>query len=193
MFRTITPIFSIILAIVIYFGFTKGVFDDVKAIEAEAKTYEDAIEKGEAYNIEIERNLGIKRSLGPVEMERLNAFVPDRIDEVRLLVDLEAMAKKNKMLIGNLEVTETESAGGGDAGATNAVTAGDFSSLDISFGLIGTYDQFRVMLAEIEKSLTIMEVIDISMSANEGVLQQFDLTVRTYKLNPLESLTQPVI
>ena len=53
---------------------------------------------------------------------------------------------------------------------------------DISFDVIGTYDQFKNFLSEIESSLTFMEVKTISFNATEGAFQQYSVTVQTYAL-----------
>ncbi len=184
MFRTITPIFSIILAIAIYFLFTSEIFVGIKATQVEAEGLEVAVLEVKKFNDELERLLAIKRSMSS-ERDRIEAFVSTETDEVRMLVDLEAMAKRHNMLLGNISVTKAtaETAAPTDVTAmSSGIGLSDFMSTDISFGLIGTYEDFRAILAELERSLVLMEIIDISHTANEGDLQQFDLTVRAYAL-----------
>ncbi len=184
MFRTITPIFSVVLAIAMYFFFTGDIFTEIKTIQAETTEYEVAVQKGIEYNQKLESLLATKRSFSPLDSERVATLVPTDLDEVRVLVDLEAMAQTHKMLLGNIEVENGEVilAGVEEGVSSTEVGMRDFASADISFGLIGTYDQFRALLADIEKSLVLMEITNIDFIATEGSLQQFDVTIRVYSL-----------
>lgn len=186
MFRTITPFFSIILAIAIYFFFSSDIFAEMKLLEAETKEYNEAIANGKQYNQKLESALNTKRAINALEAERINALVSTDVDEVRLLVDLTEIARSHNMLLGNISVEEGESVSDIPAEdmSSNVVTASDFVETSITFGLIGTYEQFKDILADIEKSLTLLEITNIEFAANEGDLQQFNVTVRTFALRP---------
>jgi len=184
MFRTITPILSIAIALFVFFFFVQPRLDTIKLLRAEAQQYEDAVERATELNALLSNLITQKNSINQVNQERLNALIPTEIDEVRLLVDLNEIARSHNMLIGNIQVDQGDSNNSAETESENGgiVDIENFVHSDISFGLIGTYEQFKEMLRDIEQSLIRMEVINITFNAGEGTLQQFDVTVRAYAL-----------
>lgn len=187
MFRVLTPIFSIIIAIAVYFVVTQPMFGEMQIVQDETNQYREAVDKAHLFNQTLQELLTKRKSFGAQEMERLEALVPNSVDEVKLLVDLEAMAERQQMLIGNISVDKPKVPVVRERNPEipTTVTLENLSSIDISFSLIGTYDQFRSMLTDIERSLVLMEVISLSFTASESDLYQFELTVRTHGLPSL--------
>lgn len=186
MFRTLTPIVAILMAVVVYFYYIQPTMDEIQDIEGETDEYVEAVRNAEQFNTRLQTLVQKKNSFSAFEIERLNALVPDTVDEVKLLVDLKEVARAHGMLFGNISVSENE-----DTGGSGEISEGstldferDFVYSDIQFGLIGTYEQFRGALAEIERSLVLLEVVNISFSASEGDLQQYKITARAYALKP---------
>lgn len=186
MIRTITPILSIIIAIVVYFTLIQPKVDEIRIVEAETKEYKAAVEKANELNAKIERLLAQKNSTSPENMERLRMLVPFELDDVRMLVDLKQLATQRKMLFGNVKVKKVDAPSLSTVSAepTQMVSSESFSTADISFSLIGTYEQFKDFMSDIEKSRVLAEVTELKHTATEGDLQQFDLTVRLYALSP---------
>ncbi len=185
MIRTITPILSILAALLIFFFFTKPEFAEVKRVRMEADRYQSAIETAELRNKELEAKITEKQGHPAVDIERLNTLVPSEIDEVKILADLSELARKHNVLFGNVSVMNN------DMKPQSAVADGsqkgnfrDLIATDLQFGLIGTYDQFKAFLADIESSLMLHEITNISFQATEGILEQYGVTVRVYALPP---------
>jgi large-conductance mechanosensitive channel len=189
MIRTITPIFSIIIALLIFFFYAKPEFAVIKSTQGEAEQYNDAAATAAALNSELNALVNKKRSFSAGDLARLDALVPADINEVKILTDLNEIARTHNMLFGNIDVknsdTEVSSANQAEApGQKVAYT--DFVTSDITFSLIGTYEQFKAFLADVEKSLVLLEVLDIEFTAGEGNLQQYTLTVRSFSLPPTQ-------
>lgn len=189
MIRTITPIFSIIIALVIFFFYAKPEFVEIKTTQGEAEEYTEAAATAEALNTEIGALLKKKRDFSSADLERLDALVPTAINEVTILTDLNEIARTHSMLFGNIDV-ENSDAGisasnqvippDGKTGQSVAYT--DFVTSKITFSLIGTYEQFKAFLADVEKSLVLLEATNIKFTAGDGNLQQYDMTVIAFSL-----------
>jgi len=184
MIRTITPIFSIIIALVVFFFFVKPMFAEIQQIQGETDQYQQAVGKATELNQLLTALVSKKRSYSAEEIERLEALVPQSVDEVKILADLNELAKSHSMLFGNIKVTSRDEvvSTGEQTAPSQTVSYDDFVTSDITFGLIGTYEQFKAMLSDLEKSLVLMEITNITLSASDGPLQQFELTVRAYSL-----------
>jgi len=193
MIRTITPIFSIIIAFIIFFFFAKPEFAVIKATQGETEQYNDAAETAAALNSELDALVDKKRSFSAGDLERLDVLVPADINEVTILTDLNEIARTHNMLFGNVDVenSDKENAASGQAVTPSGdvgqrVTYTDFQVSDITFSLIGTYEQFKAFLGDVEKSLVLLEVLDIEFTVGEGNLQQYTMIVRAFSLPPTQ-------
>lgn len=182
MFRTLTPIFCIVIAIAIFFFFTQPMFAEIQAVQNETSEYREAVENARLFNQTLQELVNARNSFSASELDRLESLIPASVDDIRLLVDLEALAEEHEMLIGNITVNNSSNSGQSQGGTGQATSLEELAYVDISFGLIGDYEQFRALLADLEKSLYRLEVMSIAFSAGDEDLQQYDLTVRSYAL-----------
>jgi Tfp pilus assembly protein PilO len=191
MMRTTTPFFSIIIALVIFFMYTKPLFVGIESIDAERGTYEQAIEKAEELSRQLTAKLTLKRSHDSADIERLDILVPAEIDEVKILADLNKLATDRNMLFGNVDVENDQAAGNSpnqseEVEHSQKLAYGDIENTSITFSLIGTYEQFKSFVADLERSLVLMEITKIGFEAGEGDLQQFEVTISAFALPSFE-------
>ncbi len=187
--RTITPIFSIIIALLIFFFFAQPKFAEINATQNESLQYQNAAAKAQELNAELSAKLTEKRAYPVEALEKLDALVPESIDEIKILNDLNEIAKSHNMLFGNVSVSAADefsnSEGVGEITA-QTVNYADLITTDISFSLIGSYEQFKAFLNDIEQSLVMLEVLNISFSTGESALQQYEISARVFSLPPIE-------
>lgn len=202
MFKTLIPIVGILVAVGIFFTYVEPTFREIQLIQAETTEYADAAE----HAAELQRRvaeLKAERDAIPLsDLERLEALVPDRIDEVAFLVDLTALMQGHGLSLRDVQV-------GGDvpAGSAAAVARGDrededdavalppeeggvagavnnqYSTLDIFFSASGSYEGLRGLLADLEESLTLLDVIRIEFMRPQEGPDVYALGVRLYGLN----------
>ena len=187
MFKSLVPTLSIIVSLVLFIFVAKPQFNEAQTINADYTEYQDTIQKYEEFNAEINALKSKKNDIRISDRERIDAIIPSSIDNPRMLVDLEAMAKKHSLLFGNIKTdkgTENVNAQTSNKSTTPEAQNNENRLItnDISFDVIGTYDQFKNFLSEIESSMTLMEVKTISFTATEGAFQQYSVTVQTYAL-----------
>jgi hypothetical protein len=182
MIRTLTPFLSLIIAVLLYLFFTDAQYQEIKNIQASIKEYNIAYERYNDFSGILNEKYSAVTSRSVFESERLDTMVPKTIDDSKIIVDLEAMAKRHRLLFGNIATEQTELSLEKDGADTPVGGEDELQTTNVSFGVIGTYGQFKNFLKELESSLTIYEVVDITFDVEEGIFQQFDVTVRTYAL-----------
>lgn len=187
MFKSLIPTLSITIAIVLFIFVSQPQFATISTLNQEISAYKDTTKRYQEFNAELSALMSTKNNIRISDRERIDTMIPTSIDNTRLLVDIEAMAKRNSLLFGNITI-ET-GANNFDIKKSNEnvsdTQASNHSTLvtnDISFEVIGTYEQFKSFLSEIESSLTLMEVIKISLKAQNGTFQKYAITVQTYAL-----------
>lgn len=182
MTRILTPILSILIALAIFFLFTQSIIADIRTTQSETKEYRDAVANAAKFNQKLNELVQRAHSFSAQDVERLETLTPKSVNEVKLLVDLEEMIRSHGMFLGNISVSESTEKEVRSDTKPGITYEEDFIPSDVSFTLIGTYDQFRGLLADIERSLVLMDVTHLKFSAKEGALQQYEVTIRTYAL-----------
>lgn len=184
MMRTLTPLLSIIVAIVLIVFFAMPQYTEIKGIQTEIEKHKEAIRKYNEFTDELTRKLSIKTSRNVTQNEQLDKVVPESIDDTKILVDLEALAKLHNLLFGNISVlkSDTQLKHTSETAVVGEGQSDELNTVDISFDVLGTYDQFKQFILDLEKSSTLFEVTKISFDASDSPYQQISLTVRVYSL-----------
>lgn len=186
MIRTLTPILSVIIAVILFIFFTQTQLDEIKSLQKQTASYVTATEKYNEFRAILQQKLSIKNNRSTYDNERLDILAPVLLDSTLILINLEKIAKTHNLLLGNVTVK------GEDVLVSNtdnevAFENSELQTVDISFEIIGSYDQFKSFLRDLEKSLSLFEVTEIKYTVTEdGPFQQFALTVRSFALPALQ-------
>lgn len=196
MFRTLLPLFALIVAIAVFFTYIKPTFEHVKVLEDEAAEYANAVEKAEVLRTALAELIEERNNISRFDLERLEIMLPDRIDEVEFLIALDSLAKTHGLQLSNIGITS----GGAEnpeevLGIESEVRersargekVGDTLPFDIGFVVTGSYDQFRGFLSALEQSLNFVEVTGLTFSGSEGreTPMQFRVSLRAFTLAPI--------
>lgn len=187
MMRSLTPILSLIVSVVLFVFFVQPRYVEVQHIRAEIDKHIKAVATYNEFKNKLASKLDIKTSRTAAQNEQLDKLVPEKVDDTKLLVDLETLSQSHNLLFGNIDVSKSDiglkqsSNNSGNTGAVN-LESNNLSTVDISFDVIGTYDQFKQFILDLERSNTLFEVVELSFDSSDTPYQQFSLTVRVYTL-----------
>lgn len=188
MIKTILSLIGLAAAAGIFFFFTQPQYDTIRALESEVDQYDQALERSSELQ-KIKQSLISRRNAFNLEdVNRLQKLLPDHVDNVRLVLDLDNLAARHGMAIQNVVTSNpvaVRSSGGAIADA--AGTRQKYDSLTLQFRTQGTYENFVAFLRDLETSLRIVDLVDLSLVQVPGSvagepLYRFELTIRTYWL-----------
>ncbi len=199
MFKALTPIIGIIIAVGLFFTYIQPTFTEVKAIQDETAQYAEAITKATELQGRINKLKQEQQSISPANLERLEAMLPNRVDEVAVLGDMDALAASHHLVLADIKVgTQKKDEGAQQPGSAPGVPAngdtptaevpiqGQYITLDIDFSVKGSYDDFRAFLQDVERSLVFMEIHKISFtqssSNSESNSGSFTMSIRLFSL-----------
>lgn len=185
--RFATPIVLIIVSIGLFFGFVNKGFKEKVQLEEQVSVYKDAIEKAKQLKAKQEELDGKRLSIGSVNLKNLEKLLPDNVDTVRTIMDLNGIAEDNGILLKSIKISDSK------AEESSKVTAGgpttdvvkklDYESESISFDVNTTYEKFVSFLLDLEESLRILDVTNITLKLpKEGTGYDFSVTAVTYWL-----------
>ncbi|MFQ5540901.1 MAG: type 4a pilus biogenesis protein PilO [Candidatus Paceibacteria bacterium] len=179
--RTALPILFIIIAGGIFFGFIDPAFDRVQALRAEEAKFDQALTRSRELQEVRDQLLSRYNTFSPADIERLERLLPDNVDNVRMVLDFDALASQYGMRLRNIALSTDEGrAERGQVGASGEA----YQSVVLSFSVTGSYDAFRSFLEDLEQSLRLVDVSAISFSAAQSGLYDYSVSVKTYWLKP---------
>lgn len=185
----ITPIILILTSVGLFFGYINPTYTamtgsadiaskSIQELQSEENDYKDALNK--TREIELVRGglLSKFNALKDSDKEKIAKLLPDHIDSVRLIIDMNNIAAKYGMSLTNLVLTasgvlpvvKATTAGnatptaGGATGAPTFVGPDErqYDSIKLGFTVTGTYDNFIQFLKEIEESLRVVDITSLS-------------------------------
>jgi hypothetical protein len=175
-----TNIVLVLLAIALFYAYTSPQYQEVKALRASAGEYQDVLDN--VSNIAAARDalLVDYQSIPRNQVERMSKMIPDTVDTVRLALDLDTIASRYGITLKDVKV-DTK----GDPNSALAVLPNNSVSYEkamVTFSFISNYDNFIRFLADLERSLRLMDVKSVFFATTEGGLYEHKMVVETYWL-----------
>lgn len=208
-FQAGIQIILIVTAVVIVFAVIKPKFDSIQQTQAEALSYQRAVDNIGQYNVRLQELTNQAKAISAEDLSALYRYLPEKVDTVAVGRDIYNIADKNGLLLlevvakeGAEVVTETEAAPLVDPSVMNegdptmGTDGGIFmegqparqSSVLMSHSfqveVIGTYDSMKSMLVDIEKNDYPLRVVEFSFTVDEenSDLIEYSLLLETYSL-----------
>jgi Tfp pilus assembly protein PilO len=184
--RNITPIILIVLALGIYFTFTRVKLDDLTAIKEVNLQYQQALNNSERLIKVRDAVLNTYNNIDPDDRERLEKMLPDNVDNVRLIIDTNGVAARHNLAIKGIKTSATNMpADGGNnipASRSNVNIPSTYDTVTLSFNVSSDYQTFLAFLKDLEASLRIMDISKITLNASDTGIYDYGVEIKTYWL-----------
>ena len=195
-----------VLSVVLAVFYIKPAWPRTRELRQDVSFLEETLESARELQSVRDRLLAKYNSFTPNDIERLNKLLPDNVDNVRLIIDINEMAGRYGLAIQDIDIkkepeselrTAGETAGEeGDFGASarearEALEAEEgpgepkLSFLTLSFSVLAPYERFLALLSDLERSLRIVDVTELSFGSSKEAATKghvFAVTVKTYWL-----------
>jgi len=188
MTRIIIALLAFIVAVVLFFGYTRAALDSTSLVKADIDRFNEALSKARELQ-EIKQSLLSRyNTFGSQDLSRLNRLLPDHVDNVRLVLDLDSMAGKYGMAVQNVIMSAAPDVGEETANVLGALGAQEkpFDSLTMQFSTAGTYSDFVRFMQDLETSLRVVDLVSLSIqqvNLPEEQLAGFTEPVYAYHLS----------
>jgi Tfp pilus assembly protein PilO len=206
MMRMIFGILALVIAAGVFFVYTQPTYDAIQKSQKEIAQYDIALSKAKELQEIKQQLLTRNNAFRPTDLDRLHKLLPDHVDNVRLVLDMDNLATRYGLALQNVDVSgptasaAAPAAPAGKAGANQQVAsvgaigggAVKYDSLQLHFMTNGTYSTFTDFIKALESSLRIVDLV--SLSVMPGPVQQtasgalmepsytYDITIKTYWL-----------
>jgi hypothetical protein len=207
-YTLITQIVLLVLSTTLIFTFIKPAFGDIKMKQDRLFLYKDTVAKLEELNQTLQSLVSTKNAFSSNDLETLNVFIPETIDSLKVMRDIESMfviLNKPLLSLTPKELVAPRSSEDGESESPVIVPTGasitDTVHQDFEIKFVGTYFDAKQILEMLERNETLLEVVEFSIDPlkideltasvpseqSEGLFT-IVLSVRTFGLTTKKSL-----
>lgn len=199
--KSLGPIMLIIISIGIFFFYVDPEYKKVKELQDEIKANKEVLVV--ANNLKLKKDeLNAKfNQISQLEKENLEKLLPDTVDNVRLIIDINSIANSSSVVIRDINIQSNESNISGDAkktvsqssnfnaikeeeGIIKYVDTSKIGVLTFSFSVSAKYEVFLDFLKQLEESLRLIDIrnIEVSRGSENNAFYDYKVTFDTYWL-----------
>lgn len=176
--KILIPIILFITAIGLFFGFTNGQYQAAKLKEAEQSRLVEANNKAAQLRAVRETLTEARNKISEVDILKIKKLLPDGVENVGLIIDINNIASKYGVNIKNTRINE----GSTNRGETLGPDATKYGTISLNFTITTSYDNFILFMRDLESSLRLVDVTALSFTSNKNNTYDFNVTLQTYWL-----------
>lgn len=183
--KGLTPIILIIVSVGVFFFVIDPQKKELDTLLQEKNKNDVTIQK--ATELRAARGvLGEKyKNISPEERTKLSQILPDTVDNVRLILDINNISNKYGISLKGIGISggpgdESKEVNRGVSAVTNSGNL--YGTIQLTFSFQASYDIFKIFLKDLEDSLRLVDVTDFSVTTSEDGFYNYSVTLNTYWL-----------
>lgn len=193
MMKFILPIIFVGLAIAGFIIFVGPQYQNLGDVRMQVSAYNEALKNSKRLESERDKLTAKYNSIDPANIERLEKFLPNSVDNIRLILEIEKIALPYGMALRDVkyDIIKKEGEGvvqGGQQEQT--VDNKDYGTWELSFSTQSTYSNFISFIKDLERNLRVVDISsvqfasDLTTAANPGIndLYRYTVKIKTYWL-----------
>lgn len=171
---------ALIVALGLFFAYVNPTWTGVVAeTQAAIASSEAALKAADEYKARQDELVAERNAIDPVNLKKLTTMLPHAVDNVSLILALNALAARSGFSLTSIDVSSNTAAAATAVGGTNASPV---SSIDLSLSAVGSYKAFHTFLDGVEKSQRLIDVRNLTITAANSGLYTYQMTLRLYWL-----------
>lgn len=200
--KFIIPTLLIALALGAFFLYTQPIYNEAKDVKAEVVKLQDAQSK---LNVALKKRDKLATTYNALDtslVARLEKLMPDNLDNIKLIIDVDRTAKQYGMILNAVKfdvdqqakaaTTKTGTAAASDESTTNirdnkaALEAKkDYNTFSLTMTVTGTFANFTKLMSDMEKNLRIIDITSVTFDAQDTKdVYKFEIKSKIYWLKP---------
>lgn len=182
--RVLMPFLFLVTSGGLFLTWINPRYKEIQVAREEIARLEELNVKATTLRDDRARLLAKYQSIGDEQERRLMKLLPDHADNIQLLLDIKNAAATYGITIQDISL---EGEGQKKVGKTTKVTESAlYGETQVGFSVEARYPDFVSFLRDIEQSLRLVDVRELTVSQEESVSdrQKYELTVATYWLKP---------
>jgi hypothetical protein len=185
----IFPVLLILVAVGVFFAYIHPTYTgDIKSKQEIIYQYDRALAAAKEFKETEAELLSEKNAIPPSDRARIEALLPDGVDNIQLILDLDALASRTGVRLSNYDVRQASEQESEEAALASgsAIDVGEdtpYQSITLSVTATGTYDSFRRFLDGAQKSLRLLDLTTLNIAVSNTGVYTYDMTFTIYWLD----------
>lgn len=177
------PIILIVLAVAIFFLFIDPQYEKIQELRKQKKDNDNMLELSR----ELQRKRDILQSsynnIGIEDRKELEKLLPDTVDNVRLILDINNVAEQYGILIQNIDISKDTAAPDKKANVSSSVDrTTDIGTIRLGFTVTASYEVFMTFMKDLEETLRIVDIRALNIRQGQGSFMTYEVVIDTYWL-----------
>ena len=147
-------------------------------LQKENVDYEKALNNTTAIR---EKRNALTAEKGRIDLDslsRLEKLLPDNVDNIKLVIDMNQIAQNHALVLKNIKLDTDTKSDSDKLGVDN----NKYGTVGLSFSVNSSYDNFQNFLTDLERSLRLVEITELSVMGNDTGIYDFSVGLKTYWL-----------
>jgi len=183
----ITPVILIIISIGTFFMYIDPNYQgdnlgngkqSIKALLAEDAEYQNALNNTAAIGRKREALIAKKGQFSTENLTRLEKLLPDNIDNIKLVIDMNRIAQNHTLVLRNVKLDTGVRSDESRIGQDN----NKYGTVGLSFTVSSSYTNFQNFLNDLERSLRLVDITSLSVKGSDTNIYDFSVELKTYWL-----------
>lgn len=177
--RFVTPILLIAAGIALFFMFTDETYSEVKALRQETARYDEVLTKSRELVSLRDTLLDEYNRLDQSRIERVEKLLPNNVDNVRLILEINSIAERYGMLVKDISISTGDNVEGQTVGES---ASKNYETISLDFLVSASYRDFNNFLIDLENSLRIVEIERIEFVSSDLDFYEYSIRIKTFWL-----------
>jgi Tfp pilus assembly protein PilO len=174
---------TILIALGLFFGYVNPTYTgEVARLHAEIESYDHALAAANEFKKKQSELTEERAKISDADIARLERYLPDGVDNVQLILDLDALANRSGVKLSDFEIDVSDDTNSGGEPAGLPVAAETVESITLGVSASGTYASFRTFLSGVEKSLRPLDLVALDISDSETGVYTYNMIFAIYWL-----------
>ena len=192
MISKLFPILAVLITIGLFVFYIDPTYNgQIAQAKSQIANYDSALTAASQFNQKESQLIAEQNQIPATSIQRVAAYLPDGVDNVQLILDLDSLAARSGLTLSNFAVSNNSSDSNTTTGAPTPAAgtkvptlsgASASNSLDLSVSATGTYSAFRTFLAAAEQSLRPLDVTSLTINDSATGVYTYQVTFRIYWL-----------
>lgn len=163
-------------------------YKKVKTMRADVASYSSRLETAKKLKSSREDLIARYNSIPKVDLDNLKTLLPDSVDNIRLIIQLDSLATKNGLSSLRNVQYDTLKSDKSDKPTLATSTQKPYGEFNISFDTTGQYKNFLAFISDLEQNLRLVDVESVTFSqagaSDRGLVDslKYSIILKTYWL-----------
>src|SRR3989344_5038066 len=142
MTRFILPILLAASAIGLFMVYTDPAYQGVKDLQKQVAAYDEALDKSQELKRTRDQLISRRNTFPSQGLQKLEKILPDNVDNIRLIIDINAIATRHLLSIKNIDLGQVSDSASGRSALAVGSSGSAVGSVALGFTVSATYDNF---------------------------------------------------